>query len=127
MNDRMWRAALGLAYAITFILVGLGIFAEPGVGVIMHIALWGISPYFVAWAFIVSGVINGIMGIKGLILNPAAFSVFILYTGFAWVAAQKDPNIPIAPPAFYTLLCVVYFLTQWAERSEDSINHGRSY
>lgn len=126
MNDRLWRAALGLAYAITFILVGLGIFAEPYVGVVVHIAQWGISPYFMAWAFILSGVTNGIMGLRGLILNPAAFSVFILYTGFAWVAAQKDPTIPAAPALFYTLLCVVYFLTQWAERSEETINYGGS-
>lgn len=126
MNDRLWRGAIGLAYAITFILVGLGIFAEPYVGVVYHIAQWGINPYFMAWAFIGSGVINGYMGLKNMILNPAAFSVFILYTGFAWVAAQKDPHIPYAPAYFYTLLCVVYFLTQWAERSEDSINYGGS-
>lgn len=126
MNERLLRGAMGLAFAVTFITVGLGIFAEPHTGVVNYIAEWGISPYFMAWAFIISGVANGYDGLKSRIMNPAAFAVFILYTGFAWHASIRDPHIPYAPAAFYTLLCVVYMLNQWADRAEENEYYGRN-
>jgi hypothetical protein len=125
MTERVYRALLGLSYAVTFITVGFGIFSEPSVGVVTFIQKGlHIEPQAMAWAFILSGIVNGYMGLRNMILNPAAFAVFILYTGYTWVAVFEDPNIPVAPAAFYTLLCVVYFLGQIADRSEDSINHG---
>ncbi len=126
MKERYLRAAIGTAYAITFIVVGLDLFSAPFNGVVNYMASWGVSPLVMAWAFLVSGIANLYDGLRNRILNPFWFSVFVFYTGFTWTAFVDNRPEYLASAMFYTLLCVVYALCQYADRSEDLIDGGNN-
>ncbi len=126
MRERYLRAAIGIAYAVTFITVGADLFSAPYNGVILYMGRWGFTPLFMAWAFLVSGVANLYDGLRNRILNPFWFAVFVLYTGFTWTAFVDNRPEYLASAMFYTLLCAVYALCQYADRSEDLTDGGYS-
>ena len=120
MTERMVRAILGISLCIAFITVGLGIFYQPHVGTLLLIEQIGISTNSLGWAFIISGIANGIAGLTNKALNPMFFAVFVLYTGFTWVGVTLNTGIPVHPAAFYSLLVVFYtvnFMVEvWGEQ-----------
>lgn len=119
MTTRAWRLAMGLAYAVAFITVGLEELAEPTAVLTPYIEYWGISSQALAWAFIISGVLNAISGMKNSTLNPAAFGIFLFYNFVVGQAVADGHRELAATLVFYTLISVVYALNQWADLGEQ--------
>jgi uncharacterized membrane protein HdeD (DUF308 family) len=107
--DRYIKLIKGVLLMVAFISVGVSLMVQNDIGVAAYIN----TEMFGLW-FIVSGIVNGYIGVSNTRFNAIWFAPFFGYTAATFLAVSNG-DIPLTPLIFYITLAVEILLDLFIE------------